>query len=244
LRERFLIGSVPDRIAHNAPCDVLVVRTKEAATHPEHDRVYRRILIATDGSPTADRAARKGFKVAEALGAGITLVFVGHPKTGEIVLKDTAQHVGKRQDVEMKVLKGDPAEKICDTAEAEGHDLIIVGNKGMGGARRFFLGSVPQKIFQYAPTDVLIAMTVTQLASELTPGEGGIIVADKRKIAAYLDKSGKMITLSPKCTHMGCTVRWNPTEKSWDCPCHGSRFAITGQVLEGPADKPLAPTEL
>jgi nucleotide-binding universal stress UspA family protein/nitrite reductase/ring-hydroxylating ferredoxin subunit len=237
-RERFLIGSVPDRISHHAPCDVLVVRTQDPSL-PQDEGLYRKILIATDGSPTADRAAQKGFALADRLGAAVTLVFVGHPKTGEIVLHDTA---GKRE-CEQRVLNGDPAEKIVDTAEEEGHDLVIVGNKGMSGKRKLFLHPVPQKVFQYAPCDTLIAMTVTQLASELEPGEGGIIVLDRRKLAAYRDESGKMVTLSPKCTHMGCTVRWNAREKTWDCGCHGSRFAISGEVIEGPAQKPLAPAE-
>ena len=54
------------------------------------------------------------------------------------------------------------------------------------------------------------------------------------------DEDGKLTLLSPTCTHMVCTVRWNPAEKSWDCPCHGSRYDVEGEVLNGPAIKPLA----
>jgi len=55
----------------------------------------------------------------------------------------------------------------------------------------------------------------------------------------YRDGEGDFTLLSPLCTHLGCKVHWNPMEKSWDCPCHGSRFNCGGEVLEGPAVSPL-----
>ena len=61
-----------------------------------------------------------------------------------------------------------------------------------------------------------------------------------KKVAAFRDEDGKLTLLSPTCTHMACTVRWNPAEKSWDCPCHGARYDVEGEVLNGPAIKPLA----
>ena len=70
-------------------------------------------------------------------------------------------------------------------------------------------------------------------------GEGKILRIDGQKIAAWRDEEGTLTTLSPVCTHLGCTVAWNRAEKTWDCPCHGSRFAATGEVIAGPAEKPL-----
>jgi Rieske Fe-S protein len=58
-------------------------------------------------------------------------------------------------------------------------------------------------------------------------------------VAAYRDADGKLHMVSPTCTHLGCRVTWNPAEQSWDCPCHGSRFTVEGEVLEGPAVEPL-----
>jgi glycine/D-amino acid oxidase-like deaminating enzyme/nitrite reductase/ring-hydroxylating ferredoxin subunit len=80
-------------------------------------------------------------------------------------------------------------------------------------------------------------------ASDLAPGEGGIVELDGRSVAAYRDEDGRLVAVSATCTHLGCTVRWNGAERSWDCPCHGSRFATDGTVLTGPAVAPLAAIE-
>ncbi len=70
-------------------------------------------------------------------------------------------------------------------------------------------------------------------------GEGKIVKTERGNVAMYKAEDGTMSTLSPVCTHMGCYVQWNPAEKSWDCPCHGSRFAADGKVLHGPAIKDM-----
>lgn len=69
----------------------------------------------------------------------------------------------------------------------------------------------------------------------IKPDEGRIVQLRNDKAAAHMDPGGTLHLVSAKCTHMGCIVHWNSAEKSWDCPCHGSRFSITGEVLEGPA---------
>jgi nitrite reductase/ring-hydroxylating ferredoxin subunit len=71
------------------------------------------------------------------------------------------------------------------------------------------------------------------------PGEGRLVETKGKKVAVYMDEAGEVHAFSPVCTHMGCIVHWNAAEKSWDCPCHGSRFASAGEVLEGPALEPL-----
>ena len=70
-------------------------------------------------------------------------------------------------------------------------------------------------------------------------GEGKIVVQDGEKLAAYRDDKGKLSVKSAICPHLGCVVRWNGAEKTWDCPCHGSRFQATGEVIGGPAESPL-----
>jgi hypothetical protein len=80
-------------------------------------------------------------------------------------------------------------------------------------------------------------------ADELAPGEGGLMRKGLHKIAVYRDEDGSVTQRSAVCTHLGCIVHWNNFEKCWDCPCHGSQFAPDGQVLNGPAAKPLAEVE-
>jgi nucleotide-binding universal stress UspA family protein/nitrite reductase/ring-hydroxylating ferredoxin subunit len=238
--KQVLIGSVSHRVAYRAPCDVLIVR----AEHGPEDVPYRRILLGTDGSATADRCARKGYDLAGLLGASITLTFVGHPRTAQIVLDDTHDCQDVKVEVTKRSVEGRAADQIVRLAEQDGLDLIVVGNRGMRGPARLLLGSVPQDVIQHAPCDVLIARTTTQVLSEVAPGEGGIIRRDGRKIAVYRDGAGELWAVSAKCTHLGCTVQWNGAEKTWDCPCHGSRFSVTGEVINGPASQPLARTDV
>jgi Rieske Fe-S protein len=70
---------------------------------------------------------------------------------------------------------------------------------------------------------------------ELEPGEGDIVRLNGEKVAGYRDDDGTLVAVSPICSHLGCQVNWNTAERSWDCPCHGSRFAPDGDVLQGPA---------
>jgi len=75
----------------------------------------------------------------------------------------------------------------------------------------------------------------------IAPGSGAVLRVGPRKIAAYRDDAGEVHMCSAKCTHLYCVVDWNSTEKTWDCPCHGSRFDPYGKVLNGPAIAPLEP---
>ena len=76
---------------------------------------------------------------------------------------------------------------------------------------------------------------------ELKPGEAAILKVDGETVAGYRDDGGRLHAVSAACTHMGCIVGWNETDRTWDCPCHGSRFELDGSVIHGPAVTPLAP---
>jgi len=78
---------------------------------------------------------------------------------------------------------------------------------------------------------------------DIAPGDGAIIRDGLKHVAVYRDAHGNLQEMSAVCTHLGCVVQWNGGEKSWDCPCHGSRFALDGAVLNGPASAPLKAVE-
>jgi glycine/D-amino acid oxidase-like deaminating enzyme/nitrite reductase/ring-hydroxylating ferredoxin subunit len=80
--------------------------------------------------------------------------------------------------------------------------------------------------------------------SEVPVGEGQVVSLGGEKVAVYREESGKVHAVSPVCTHAGCLVHWNPSEESWDCPCHGGRYSPDGQVLEGPPVKGLEPVRI
>lgn len=82
-----------------------------------------------------------------------------------------------------------------------------------------------------------------QSTDEIAFGAGAVIRRGMTKIAACRDDDGKLTELSAVCPHLGCVVHWNNAERSWDCPCHGSRFHADGEVVNGPANVNLSPAE-
>jgi nucleotide-binding universal stress UspA family protein len=146
--------------------------------------MFGRIVVGTDGSETATEAVRQATDLAKTLGASVALVSAFEPvaqsrlrEERQQVPDDLAHTVSPKEDVEAtlaeaaKVVEGagvkvqtfarqgDPADAILDVAEEENADLIVVGNKGMTGAKRFLLGSVPNKVSHHAPSSVLIVRT-------------------------------------------------------------------------------------
>ena len=146
--------------------------------------MFSSIVVGTDGSDTATQAVRQAIELARAVGARIELVSAYEPVTDarlretidvpqdlhwilnpredvEATLEQAAGEVrAAGVEVEVYARQGDPADAILDVAEERGSDLIVVGNKGMTGAKRFLLGSVPNKVSHHAPCSVLIIRTV------------------------------------------------------------------------------------
>ena len=146
--------------------------------------MFGSIVVGTDGSETAGEAVRQSIELAKAVGAKLNLVSAFQP-VGNQRLREERQQVpddaqwmvNQREDVEATLRtaaerieeagvqaetyarQGDPADAILDVAEEQNADLIVVGNKGMTGAKRFLLGSVPNKVSHHAPCSVLIIRT-------------------------------------------------------------------------------------
>ncbi|MFJ2763450.1 FAD-dependent oxidoreductase [Streptomyces prasinus] len=80
--------------------------------------------------------------------------------------------------------------------------------------------------------------------AEIAPGSGAVVRVEGRRCAVYRDEKGAVHAVSARCTHLGCLVAFNEAETAWECPCHGSRFGVDGEVLHGPAVRPLPPRTL
>ena len=146
--------------------------------------MFSSIVVGTDGSETANEAVRQAVDLAKSVGAKVQLVSAYEPVPNQRIREEKTQapddvqwSINPREDVdgtledaaeiaekagvpvERFARQGDPADAILDVAEETKADLIIVGNKGMTGARRFLLGSVPNKVSHHAPCSVLIIRT-------------------------------------------------------------------------------------
>ena len=146
--------------------------------------MFASIVVGTDGSESAEEAVRQAVELAARLGATLRIVSAYEPvpagrlrEEAQQVPPDLQWMINPREDVdatlrnaaeaaleggveaETYARQGDPADAILDVAEEQGADLIVVGNKGMTGARRFLLGSVPNRVSHHAPCSVLIIRT-------------------------------------------------------------------------------------
>jgi Rieske Fe-S protein len=91
-------------------------------------------------------------------------------------------------------------------------------------------------------TDLVVAGDVDSI-DEIKPGAGAIVSRGLHKIAVYRDPAGEVHERSAVCRHLGCIVKWNSMENTWDCPCHGSRYDAMGKVFQGPANSDLSEVE-
>ena len=107
--------------------------------------------------------------------------------------------------------------------------------------RSVFSGTVGEHITSAVSAEMKnFAKAPDRTADELLPGEGGIVGESGRRVGAYRDERGELHTVEAKCPHLGCELEWNSAEKTWDCPCHGSRFTYDGEELSSPARHGLA----
>jgi glycine/D-amino acid oxidase-like deaminating enzyme/nitrite reductase/ring-hydroxylating ferredoxin subunit len=161
-----------------------------------------------------------------------------------------------------------------DPGHGQDHVYIATGDSGMGMTHGTIAGILitdlihgadvpwahlydPSRLTLKAATDLVkenanVAWQYTDWVKpgqvdsveEVPEGTGAVMRRGIHKIAVYRDAQGAVHQMSARCTHLGCIVRWNHADHSWDCPCHGSRFDAVGKVLNGPGVMPLAPVEL
>jgi len=122
--------------------------------------MYKRILVGTDGSETAAKAVERAVELATATGASLTILTAGHGESAkEIVDRAAAAHADSGVKIETRVDDRDAATALVEVADEGDYDLLVVGNKGMTGASRFFLGSVPNKVSHHIQRSLLIVRT-------------------------------------------------------------------------------------
>lgn len=139
--------------------------------------MFKKILVGTDGSDSATKAVEHAVELAGKVGAEVLVIHVypsarqetappfgraepfPYVEIGKSVLADVEKRFGTKTKLRTLLREGEAEDVIIDTAEEEGVDLIIVGNRGMTGAKRFLLGSVPNRVSHHAPCTVLIVQT-------------------------------------------------------------------------------------
>jgi glycine/D-amino acid oxidase-like deaminating enzyme/nitrite reductase/ring-hydroxylating ferredoxin subunit len=118
-------------------------------------------------------------------------------------------------------------------------DLFDIHRKKLlGGTWTYLAENVD---YPYYLVRNFLAKVEGESVHEVKNDEGKILKLDGQRVAASRDEKGRLSLCSAVCTHMACIVEWNNAEKTWDCPCHGSRFSPKGEVISGPAEEPLAP---
>jgi nucleotide-binding universal stress UspA family protein len=146
-RSQFLMRSIPGRVAHRAPISVLVVDTVRGRRPG-----YERMLVGVGDGPSGLRAAEAAVWLADRLKAELTAAIVGSGATE----RDAAVRVERRwPGLDVRLVRGSPTAELCNLAESDRYDLLVVGNRGLAGAKRF-IGSVPDKVSHRARTNVLI----------------------------------------------------------------------------------------
>ena len=102
--------------------------------------------------------------------------------------------------------------------------------RGVAGESGHAVKSLTKRIFQIP----------AERAAGLPRGHGGVVLSRAGKAGVYRDDAGAAHAVGLRCPHLGCQLEWNPDERSWDCPCHGSRFDRFGKLISGPAQEDLA----
>ncbi|MFL5181030.1 MAG: FAD-dependent oxidoreductase [Microvirga sp.] len=176
---------------------------------------------------------------------------VEHRWSGQVMEPvDSAALIGRSptgRNIDMAT--GDSGQGLTNAVAAS----LIIGGLILGREVPYGPAHDPQRAVRGAVKEFIVENvdSVAKLAAKLAPGEvgsieeipfgeGAILRQGLSKLAVYLDESGKPYKRSAACTHAGCIVQWNPFEKCWDCPCHGSHFAPDGTAINAPAVAPLA----
>jgi nucleotide-binding universal stress UspA family protein len=159
---RRILGSVPNSVSHHARCGVLIVSTGSASDPGRASLVGSSIVVGTDGSASATVAVNEAIRLAKALGAELHIASGYKPPGSEVAsMLDDAASAARERGVEVSThaVERNPADALIDVAAKSDASTIVVGSKGMHGAKRFTLGNVPNQISHNGTRNVLIVYT-------------------------------------------------------------------------------------
>ena len=189
------------------------------------------------------------FRAAKARGAKLAVVTAYDYTSARLTDEAGCDAVLVGDSVGM-VVQGHPTSLPVTLGEMIYHTRCVV----RGVRRALVVADLPFLTYQVSPRQAVrsagrmlkdwAAPSGVNAVEQIARGDGAVLRQGAAKIAVYRDTEGVAHALSAVCTHLGCIVQWNPNEKSWDCPCHGSRYDIAGRVLNGPAVSPLSPAEI
>jgi glycine/D-amino acid oxidase-like deaminating enzyme/nitrite reductase/ring-hydroxylating ferredoxin subunit len=248
---RVLRGSVPDALTYDTLDPYHYVRLQEA------DEAHDWLIVGGEDHKTgeaADMDERLSRLEAWTRERYASLGPVEHRWSGQVLEPtDSAAFIGRNPgNLNVFVATGDSGQGMTN-AVASG---LIISALAEGRQSSFAAAHDPQRVTlraagEFLKENLTVAANMSEhltggelsSLSDLAPGQGAVVRNGLSKVAAYRDEGGRLHLVSAVCTHAGCVVHWNPFERCWDCPCHGSHFAIDGTPLQGPAKAPLSRVE-
>jgi len=242
-------GSVPDSLYWDTADPYHYLRLD---ARPDHDVV----IFGGEDHKTGQESDTEGCftRLEQGLRARLPSVVVSYRWSGQVIeTPDGLPYIGKMADHQYAAtgFAGNgmtfgtlAAIMIADAIEGRQNPWVDLFDPGRAAIRRGLWDYVTENAdYPYYMVRDRLTGTESRSLRAVKPGHGKIIQANGQRVAAYRDQGGAVTLRSAICTHMGCTVTWNDADRSWDCPCHGSRFTPEGGVISGPAQTPLAEVE-
>ena len=225
------------RINHHRGFDLAIFGGEDHKTGQENDPVARYRALEADA-----RALMPDLEITHRWSGQVVETNDGLPFIGETGTNQFASTGYAGNGMTFGTLSGMMARDFVTGQKNPWQELFDVGRtKVRGGAWDYLKENVDYPY--YLLREWLSGPDATSLRA-LKRGAGLILDLKGQTVAAYRSPQGKVSLVSPVCTHLGCRVAWNSAEHTWDCPCHGSRFEPTGEVLAGPAESPLEPVKV
>jgi glycine/D-amino acid oxidase-like deaminating enzyme/nitrite reductase/ring-hydroxylating ferredoxin subunit len=226
------------RLASTSAGEVLIVGGEDHKTgqaHDESDRFGRLEAWARERFPMGEVVAQWSGQVMEPVDS---LNFIGADPTGQrnvfLVTGDSGN--GMTGGTVAGMLLADLVRGI-ENPWASAYDPARITVRSLGRFAKENLDAATHLVGDRVKPEV-------SSLDAIEPGHGALVRSGREKVAVYRDEGGDLHACSAVCTHLGCLVHWNRSARTWDCPCHGSRFSPHGVVLNGPAVEDLAPAEL